>query len=169
MPLCSTTSSTDATESTPPVLTRSGCSPALTSHPHPGVPCPCSSFHSSLPFSAHPPPHSAQPLQSFPLPILPTRPRLRMLLQQTLHAGLPPTKGEKWVATKWIHERGYQSGASPDLSSLPCSIRPSHSSLLSSSPLLSFIPTLGLSLQHPNPSSSSLPLTLTSRNEWRLL
>ncbi|KAJ1472310.1 hypothetical protein T484DRAFT_1975626 [Baffinella frigidus] len=24
------------------------------------------------------------------------------------HAGLPPIKGEKWVATKWIHERQYQ-------------------------------------------------------------
>lgn len=26
----------------------------------------------------------------------------------TAHAGMPPTKGEKWVATKWIHERSYQ-------------------------------------------------------------
>ena len=24
------------------------------------------------------------------------------------HAGTPPTKGDKWVATKWIHERLYQ-------------------------------------------------------------
>jgi prolyl 4-hydroxylase len=24
------------------------------------------------------------------------------------HAGTPPTKGQKWVATKWIHERVYQ-------------------------------------------------------------
>ncbi|EKX39441.1 hypothetical protein GUITHDRAFT_114401 [Guillardia theta CCMP2712] len=32
--------------------------------------------------------------------------------KQTLHAGLPPIKGEKWVATKWIHERGYQSETS---------------------------------------------------------
>jgi prolyl 4-hydroxylase len=24
------------------------------------------------------------------------------------HAGLPPTVGDKWVATKWIHERQYQ-------------------------------------------------------------
>ena len=24
------------------------------------------------------------------------------------HAGTPPTKGQKWVATKWIHEKLYQ-------------------------------------------------------------
>mmetsp|Transcript_49750 Transcript_49750/g.121456 ORF Transcript_49750/g.121456 Transcript_49750/m.121456 type:complete len:314 (-) Transcript_49750:45-986(-) len=28
--------------------------------------------------------------------------------KRTVHAGTPPTKGEKWVATKWIHERKYQ-------------------------------------------------------------
>jgi len=27
----------------------------------------------------------------------------------TLHAGLKPTKGEKWVATKWIRERAHQN------------------------------------------------------------
>jgi len=27
---------------------------------------------------------------------------------KTRHAGLMPTKGEKWVATKWVHERSYQ-------------------------------------------------------------
>lgn len=30
--------------------------------------------------------------------------------QLTAHAGLPPIRGEKWVATKWIHERSYQNG-----------------------------------------------------------
>jgi hypothetical protein len=24
------------------------------------------------------------------------------------HAGTPPVKGQKWVATKWVHERLYQ-------------------------------------------------------------
>mmetsp|Transcript_22487 Transcript_22487/g.52445 ORF Transcript_22487/g.52445 Transcript_22487/m.52445 type:complete len:283 (+) Transcript_22487:50-898(+) len=27
---------------------------------------------------------------------------------RTLHAGLPPIQGEKWVATKWIHQGSYQ-------------------------------------------------------------
>lgn len=31
----------------------------------------------------------------------------------TEHAGMPPTKGEKWVATKWIHERPYQNAPEP--------------------------------------------------------
>jgi hypothetical protein len=30
------------------------------------------------------------------------------MLQMSMHAGLPPVVGEKWVATKWIHERTYQ-------------------------------------------------------------
>mmetsp|Transcript_26713 Transcript_26713/g.63535 ORF Transcript_26713/g.63535 Transcript_26713/m.63535 type:complete len:148 (+) Transcript_26713:107-550(+) len=29
--------------------------------------------------------------------------------RKTMHAGMPPVKGEKWVMTKWIHERPYQS------------------------------------------------------------
>ena len=29
------------------------------------------------------------------------------------HAGTPPTKGQKWVATKWIHERLYQTKEAP--------------------------------------------------------
>lgn len=28
--------------------------------------------------------------------------------KKTRHAGLMPVKGQKWVATKWIHERAYQ-------------------------------------------------------------
>eukprot|EP00288_Rhodomonas_lens_P012621 CAMPEP_0177710196 /NCGR_PEP_ID=MMETSP0484_2-20121128/11206_1 /TAXON_ID=354590 /ORGANISM="Rhodomonas lens, Strain RHODO" /LENGTH=325 /DNA_ID=CAMNT_0019221861 /DNA_START=352 /DNA_END=1329 /DNA_ORIENTATION=- len=31
--------------------------------------------------------------------------------RRTEHAGRPPTAGEKWVATKWIHERSYKEGA----------------------------------------------------------
>mmetsp|Transcript_15383 Transcript_15383/g.41784 ORF Transcript_15383/g.41784 Transcript_15383/m.41784 type:complete len:86 (+) Transcript_15383:202-459(+) len=27
---------------------------------------------------------------------------------RTIHAGTPPVGGEKWVATKWIHQRRYQ-------------------------------------------------------------
>jgi prolyl 4-hydroxylase len=26
----------------------------------------------------------------------------------SLHAGLPVTKGEKWIATKWLRERPFQ-------------------------------------------------------------
>eukprot|EP00960_Hanusia_phi_P038357 753396-Hanusia_phi.AAC.2 len=28
--------------------------------------------------------------------------------KKTLHAALPPVRGEKWVAVKWIHEKPYQ-------------------------------------------------------------
>lgn len=31
----------------------------------------------------------------------------------TYHSALPPTKGEKWVGVKWIHERRYQMNAGP--------------------------------------------------------
>mmetsp|Transcript_4640 Transcript_4640/g.10272 ORF Transcript_4640/g.10272 Transcript_4640/m.10272 type:complete len:333 (-) Transcript_4640:2-1000(-) len=31
----------------------------------------------------------------------------------TEHAGMPPSAGEKWVATKWIHERPYQTAPDP--------------------------------------------------------
>jgi hypothetical protein len=47
--------------------------------------------------------------------------------QLTEHAGMPPTKGEKWVATKWIHERPYQNAPEPPtrgLSLLPPSLPP---------------------------------------------
>ena len=30
--------------------------------------------------------------------------------QSSLHAGLPVTKGEKWIATKWLRERPYKRG-----------------------------------------------------------
>jgi len=31
--------------------------------------------------------------------------------EDVLHAGLPPTRGEKWVATKWLHDQDYQAAA----------------------------------------------------------
>eukprot|EP00284_Hemiselmis_tepida_P017431 CAMPEP_0174921132 /NCGR_PEP_ID=MMETSP1355-20121228/4939_1 /TAXON_ID=464990 /ORGANISM="Hemiselmis tepida, Strain CCMP443" /LENGTH=311 /DNA_ID=CAMNT_0016166581 /DNA_START=53 /DNA_END=985 /DNA_ORIENTATION=+ len=34
--------------------------------------------------------------------------------KNTMHTGTPPSDGEKWVATKWIHERTYQGLAKPD-------------------------------------------------------
>jgi len=33
--------------------------------------------------------------------------------KQTIHAGTPPVGGEKWVATKWVHERRYQGLQKP--------------------------------------------------------
>ncbi len=30
------------------------------------------------------------------------------ICMESEHAGTPPTKGQKWVATKWMHERLYQ-------------------------------------------------------------
>ena len=31
--------------------------------------------------------------------------------EDTLHAGLPVERGEKWIATKWLRERPYRRGA----------------------------------------------------------
>mmetsp|Transcript_31800 Transcript_31800/g.64491 ORF Transcript_31800/g.64491 Transcript_31800/m.64491 type:complete len:325 (+) Transcript_31800:117-1091(+) len=31
--------------------------------------------------------------------------------RRTEHAGMPPVRGEKWVATKWIHERNYKDAS----------------------------------------------------------